>query len=333
MKGMISVVIPVYNAASRVSRAVESSLELDGVEEIILIEDGSHDDSLDVCRQLATHPKVQLYSHPGGRNLGAGATRNLGVSRARGEFIAFLDADDAYLPNRFTVDLSLLTSNPRIDGVYGATANEYESEEVRRLWLSQGRPHVVSLTERVEPEELIYALFGEHPSAAGEFTTDAVTVRRDTFLRVGGFHTELRLQQDTHLWARLAASSRLLAGEIRTPVAIRTVHAQNRMTNLVEHERYFDLWWDSLGDYLYETGTSRPVLQAWRKAHARFRASRHEKVKALSALTSWLVRQPSSIAEEYAHFDMTLLETFERKPWIVRTLSAKNRIVTSFRAR
>jgi glycosyltransferase involved in cell wall biosynthesis len=324
----ISVIIPVFNAAERVGRAVASAATLKGVREVILVEDGSSDHSLHACKELARqYGLVRLVRHPHGLNQGAGASRNLGVSVSTSRFVAFLDADDRYLPNRFDSDLPILLDDDTIDGVYSAIRNEYESDALRELWLSQQRPEFLSLSRAVPPEELIFVLFGFHPTATGGFCTDTITIRRDAFDRLGGFHPDLRLQQDTHLWHRLAASSRVVAGNIQSAVAVRTVHPNNRVTKLDEHELYFELWWQSLGQSFKEMGVPPCVMQAWRKAYARFRAKRDSRAQAIVALTNWAIREPSEFAIEYGHFDLTLREIFHSEPWIIKALSAKNRTV------
>ena len=76
----VSVIIPVYNAAAYVGQAVRSALEQPETREVILIEDGSQDTSLQVCRELeGAFDSVRLLRHPDGKNLGAGASRNLGI--------------------------------------------------------------------------------------------------------------------------------------------------------------------------------------------------------------------------------------------------------------
>src|SRR5690606_1248107 len=103
---MISVIIPVYNAAAFVEQAVQSALTQPEVSEVILVEDGSEDKSLPICEKLASQNDIiTLLRHPGGVNKGAGASRNLGIQHTKNEWIAFLDADDYYLENRFTNSL------------------------------------------------------------------------------------------------------------------------------------------------------------------------------------------------------------------------------------
>ncbi|MGB6046147.1 MAG: glycosyltransferase family 2 protein, partial [Flavobacteriales bacterium] len=117
----ISVVTPVYNAAGFLEAAVASALQFEEVAEVVLVEDGGPDNSLEICEALAAkEPRVQLFRHPGGANKGAGASRNLGIAKASQEYIAFLDADDRYLPNRFQEEHRIFAEHPDADGVYGA---------------------------------------------------------------------------------------------------------------------------------------------------------------------------------------------------------------------
>jgi glycosyltransferase involved in cell wall biosynthesis len=81
----VSVITPVYNAASFVTQAVESALQQPETAEVLIIEDGSPDNSLEVCQELAKkYEKVKLLRHPNGENRGAGASRNLGMRNAIG---------------------------------------------------------------------------------------------------------------------------------------------------------------------------------------------------------------------------------------------------------
>ena len=87
---------------------MKSVLQLEDVKEILLIEDKSTDNSLEVCKKLENEfENVKLFQHPDKRNHGAGATRNLGLKMATADFVAFLDADDYYLPNRFDEEKKL----------------------------------------------------------------------------------------------------------------------------------------------------------------------------------------------------------------------------------
>ncbi|MBP7177346.1 MAG: glycosyltransferase family 2 protein, partial [Thermoclostridium sp.] len=128
----VSIITPVYNAASYIVRAVESALAQPEVREVILVEDCSPDDSLAVCRQLAClYPQVKLFQHPGGVNRGAGPSRNLGIIKSTCPYIAFLDADDFYLPARFSAAQAVFEQHSDCDGVYDAVGMYYEDEASR----------------------------------------------------------------------------------------------------------------------------------------------------------------------------------------------------------
>ena len=115
----ISVVIPVYNAERYVVSAVDSALRQKETAEVILVEDNSPDNALEICKMLEkTHQRVRLLQHSDGKNHGAGESRNLGIRNARCEYVAFLDADDYYLEKCFSKATEVLESDAAIDGVY-----------------------------------------------------------------------------------------------------------------------------------------------------------------------------------------------------------------------
>lgn len=102
----VSVIVPVYNAEKTLSRSVESVLaqtELDW--ELWLVNDGSSDGSLALCREYeAADPRIHVIDKPNG---GVGSARNAGLDAAAGEYVAFLDSDDAYEPNFLKTLLTL----------------------------------------------------------------------------------------------------------------------------------------------------------------------------------------------------------------------------------
>lgn len=230
----LSVVIPAYKAERYLERAVRSALAQPEVSEVVLVEDGSPDGTLAACeRAAALDPRVRLHRHAGGRNLGAAATRNLGLKEARGELIAFLDADDYYLPGRFRVALEILR-DARVDGVYEAIGTGFESDAARDEFLAR-RKETLTEDERrlttVRPHTTAETLFADLLlGRAGFCHLDGLTVRRSLVERTGPFHPELRLHQDLHWIIRLAYYGRLRPGRLDEGVAIRWVHENNRIT-------------------------------------------------------------------------------------------------------
>jgi glycosyltransferase involved in cell wall biosynthesis len=225
----VSVIIPVYNAESYLKNAVESAHNLEEVREIVLVEDKSKDNSFKLCQELVKNfSKVRLYTHPNHANLGAGASRNLGIKNSKEEYIAFLDADDWYLTNRFLKAKEIFSTNDSVDGVYGATG--FYDEATREI----DQLRLTTVRKKVDPENLLVTLL---TSSAGRFHTNAITLRKRIFEESGLFDTSLRLHQDTHLWLRLAHVGKLLPGEVNTAVAIRRVHPLNRIQHLNKESR------------------------------------------------------------------------------------------------
>ena len=325
----VSVITPVYNAALTVQRAVKSSVGLPEVGEVLLIDDAGPDNALEICQKLEqAHPKVRLLRHPDHGNHGAGASRNLGLAEARFPLVAFLDADDYYLPHRFHQDVDMLRVDPCLDGVYGATGIEYEDEAARDRFHAAGYAYqeLTTLSAPVPPGELFAVLFHHHPTVRGEFSTDAVTIRKSLLERVGAFHPKLRLQQDTHLWRRLAAAGSLASGSIMEPVAIRGVHARNRMTNQLEQAKYRDLWWESLLLEFRKIGLTPEQWRIVRRAHTGYLAGQGRKAEALALLLRCVCDRPSLIGETYGFFDLRVIELAGNPSLPVRLISAKNRI-------
>ena len=229
----VSVIVPVYNAGAFVSQAVESALAQPEVREVILVEDCSPDDSLAVCQRLAgQYPQVKLFQHPGGVNRGAGPSRNLGITRSTCPYIAFLDADDYYLPGRFVVCRSVFERNSDCDGVYDAVGMTYENEISRERWhehsiVGEG---VTTLPAGIAPEDLFSVLI---KGGQGHIHLDGLIIVRKILEKSNPF-TELpgleSMHEDTDFILRLAVVGRLYAGDLTVPSAMRRVHGQNRVS-------------------------------------------------------------------------------------------------------
>ena len=226
----VSVIIPVYNAADYVRQAVESALAQPETTEVILVEDGSPDDSLDVCQQLAAeYPKVHLHRHPDGKNHGAGATRNLAIRKSSCEYIAFLDADDYFLPGRFVNAQRLFETHVDIDGVYEAIAMHIENEAGAQRWLAAGRSQqrLITMTKHVLPEELFETLV---LGGNGGFHIDGLILKRKVIEKTGYMDEDLPLHQDSALIFKVAGVAKLMPGSLEEPVVRLRVHDHNRIS-------------------------------------------------------------------------------------------------------
>lgn len=223
MEFQVSVIIPVYNAAPFLREAVHTALDQPEVGEVLLVEDGSVDGSFEVCQSLAeSHPKVRVLHHEGRANRGAGASRNLGIAHASLPFIAFLDADDTYAPDRFRKAADILTRRPDCEGVYEATG-------LMPTTLDHQKPALTTVCKPLTGDDLFFAL--SPLGRAGYFSVVALTVRNTVFAKAGTFSEVLTVSQDTDWMLRLAATCRLCPGQIDAPVSLRRIHAGNRSTD------------------------------------------------------------------------------------------------------
>lgn len=230
----ISVVIPAYNAAPYIEKAVLSALQFSEVKEVIIVEDCSTDNTLQECIKLEKqHPRVHLYRHEDRKNHGDSVTRNLGIEKANCDFIAFLDADDYYLPNRFDAEKKLFT-NPKIDGVFGAIGTDFISEKGKQDYIDKfGENFLCTVNYPAEGREIFYKMIAEPSTFGHSFSMIALTVRKSALenpkLRMP---PQLTISQDKEFIIRLAFHRHLKTGIIDKPVANRTAHESNSITKI-----------------------------------------------------------------------------------------------------
>lgn len=249
----ISVIIPVYNAEVFLSKAVESALQFPEVKEILLIEDCSTDNSLAICQKLSVEiPRVQLFQHSDKGNHGAGASRNLGLEKATQEFVAFLDADDYYLPNRFDAEKELFRKE-NIEGVFGAIGTEFLTEKGKIEFQEKFKnTELTTVNFPAEGEEVFKGLLGLTPKVFGSFFhLNALTIRNQSIKKNNlKFNDDLRVHQDSDFIIKLSFACHLKSGIIDKAIAIRGVHDDNRITKIVRYSKKYNerqlLLWESL---------------------------------------------------------------------------------------
>ncbi|RPI94026.1 MAG: glycosyltransferase, partial [Chloroflexi bacterium] len=258
--------------------------------------------SLAVCETLVNaHDRVRLYRHTDGGNHGAGASRNLAIQRSTCPYIAFLDADDYYLPGRFATARTIFESQPDVDGVYEAVGIHFQTETGRQLWNAARSPaDLTTMTRRVDPSQLFEMLIA---GSAGYFCTPGLVVRRSILNKAGLFDEHLRLHQDTALWIKMAAVGRLVPGRLDEPVAMRRVHTHNRITApRPARERYamLALFWETLWRWgLTHLSASRQDLILSAYLHTSLKAAQFDshglraRGRVVRCLTRLLLRYPS----------------------------------------
>ena len=119
----VSIVLPFYRAAKYISEAVESVFAQQGYTDwrLYLVNDGSDEGDVEIARRLRRRypDKIELLEHPGRSRCGISASRNLGIRRADGDLIAFLDADDVWYPHKLRSQVAILDAHPSADMIYG----------------------------------------------------------------------------------------------------------------------------------------------------------------------------------------------------------------------
>ncbi len=205
----VTAVIPAYNIAEYVGRAIESVLaQTRKADEIIVVDDGSTDGSADAIRKYL--PQVK-YIHQENRGL-AGA-RNTGIRNSTCDFVAFLDGDDEWLPECLELQMGLLERNPQL---VWATTNyrTYLNAENR------GAPLVVPDKARkaLGRKEYFDDFFDAYVKGF-RGNGDTMIVRRDILLEAGLFREHLRSAEDIDMWLRLAMKWPEV-GYVCQPVAI-----------------------------------------------------------------------------------------------------------------
>ncbi len=200
-----------YQAARFLEEAVKSVLaQTYSSWELLLVDDGSTDAGSELARRYAAlHPdQIRYLQHEGHRNLGMSAARNLGVRLARGQYIAFLDADDAWLPNALDDQVRILDENPDAAMVYGRTlywhswTGKPEDADRDGLMALPVEPETL-----VEPPDLLTKTFSTDDSwpAMGSFL-----VRRAVIEGVGGSVEDFRgIGEDHVLWGKIFAHHRV----------------------------------------------------------------------------------------------------------------------------
>jgi len=185
---LVSVVIPAWNAARSLSRAIDSVLAQTWERrEVIVVDDGSTDNSLALLAGYGEQLRVVSQA-----NGGPSSARNRGLREARGQYVAFLDADDHWLPEKLERQVALLEARPDLGFCSTSTTVVDTRGEPVRDW---------PCCNTAEP--LLVTLFMHSSAVSG--STSGVLVRRQLLLEAGGFDEHLRGFEDPDLWIRLAA--------------------------------------------------------------------------------------------------------------------------------
>jgi hypothetical protein len=221
MSPRFSVIIPAFNAATTLARAIDSvRAQSWPVHEIIVVDDGSSDDTADVARRFGD--AVRLIRQ---RNSGVSVARNAGAAAATGDWLAFLDADDWYAPDRIKLHAAWIEEDATLDcltGDYeyrdgdgtllGTSMAQHESGRMMQA-KAAGAARVVMETP-AEMTAFVADHFGD---------THTLSVPRARFIELGGYPTGFKVCEDVHFLTRLVARSRRI-GVICQSLGVYVIH-------------------------------------------------------------------------------------------------------------
>lgn len=189
-KALVSIIIPCFNGAPYVEECVDSCLSQTHPKvEIIVVDDGSTDGSVNILKSYGS--TICLIEQ---QNQGAPAARNAGFAQSKGEFIQFLDADDAILPDKLEKQVAFLNTNPDVDVVSCMGYLFRGPKGLRRKQKEQEYPE-----PQDAPDPFVYCLkYG--------FGTEGPLLRGGVVEKVGGFRN-IPCFQETDLHIRMAATN------------------------------------------------------------------------------------------------------------------------------
>jgi glycosyltransferase involved in cell wall biosynthesis len=192
-KPLVSGIIIFLNAEKFIEEAIESVFaQIYENWELLLVDDGSSDRSTEIARRYAAQypEKVKYLEHPGHGNRGMSAARNLGVRHAQGKYVAFLDADDVWLPHKLQQQVTILESIPEAAMMYGRTlfwrSWTGKPEDIDKDWMTDVG---VEWNTLIQPPTLVKLFLEKEGTVA---STCSVLIRREVFEKYGGFEDEFR---------------------------------------------------------------------------------------------------------------------------------------------
>jgi glycosyltransferase involved in cell wall biosynthesis len=260
-KPLVSVIIPFFNARKFIEEAILSVLvQTYHAWELFLVDDGSTDESSDVARYYAGRhsAKISYLEHADHENRGKSASRNRGLLGASGKYVAFLDADDVWLPTILEEQVAILESHPRAAMVYGPIQWWYSwTGDLEDL----GRDCVEELG--VPPNALIHP-----PDLLTLFLQDRAAVPSDILVRrhivdqVGGFEERFRiLYEDQVFYAKVCLAAPVFAAD--TCWYRYRQHEDSSCARAMTTGEYFaarPVFLDWLEGYLNDQGVEDPAL-------------------------------------------------------------------------
>lgn len=230
---LVSVIVPVYNVENYIAQTIQSVLNQTYPHfELLIINDESPDESLAICQRF-TDPRIKIISQ---KNRGLAGARNTGIRHAQGEYLAFLDSDDLWLPEKLTKHIEHLESSPQVGVSF--SRSQFIDSAGKSLGIYQ-MPKLKDIT----PAHLLC----RNPVGNGS----APVIRREVFEEIcfsSNFHGEIEnfyfdenfsQSEDIECWLRIAAETNWLIEGIPDALTLYRVNGEGLSANLLKQ---FDSW-------------------------------------------------------------------------------------------
>jgi glycosyltransferase involved in cell wall biosynthesis len=225
MQPLVSVVVPVYNVERYVAAAIQSVLDQTyDTFELLLIDDGSPDRSVEICQQF-TDPRIRLLRQ---ENRGLSGARNTGIREAKGEYVAFLDSDDQWQPEKLRSHVEHLARSPKVGVSFSRSQFMDEQGQLQNAFQN---PRLTDITPAY--------LLCENPVGNGS----APVVRREVFEAIATpstrgdfnyFDEQLRRCEDLDCWLRIALQTSWTIEGLSAPLTLYRVNSGGLSANLLK---------------------------------------------------------------------------------------------------
>lgn len=245
--------------------------------ELLLIDDGSTDRSTQIARDFAARypERIRYFEHEGHQNRGMSASRNLGIKHARGKYIALLDGDDVWLPEKLERQVALMEATPRAGMLYGKTEywhswSGHVDAQARDRVPELGVPH----DRLFEPPALLTLLYPLGPGTAPCLCS--ILARTDLVRRVGGFEETFRgFYEDQAFLSKVYLTAPVLVTEgCWDRYRIHSASCSATVKDAGTYDSYRRQYLEWLAGYLSAQGIQEPrVIAATRDALSVYRNS------------------------------------------------------------
>jgi glycosyltransferase involved in cell wall biosynthesis len=290
-KPLVSVIIIFFNAELFIEEAIESVFaQTYDSWELLLVDDGSTDRSRMIAlRYVEQDPdKVRYLEHEGHRNRGMSASRNLGIRNAKGQYVALLDGDDIWFPRKLEQQVAILSSQPDVGMIYGATQWWYswtgKPEDCQRDFV---HPLGVAPDTVIQPPSLLVRFLRNEGISP---CIGTLLVRREVLEGIGGFEENFRgLYEDQAFCAKICLDTPVFASsECWHPYRQhpRSASAVAQKTGQHRSARLFFLNW--LATYLIAHEVKD--MEVWRTLEKELWQCRHPFLTGVLGRTQQLVR-------------------------------------------